>query len=511
MKQLSLFFSDYWNIMLATDSYKASHTPMYPKNMTYMESYLEARGGEYPYALFFSLQYYIKSYLLGVQVTPEKLEEAKEFYAAHFGNDKVFDTTMWQYIIDNCGGKLPIAIEAVPEGSIVPVKNVLMKIYNTDPHCAKIVNWVETLLMKMWAGITIATNSLSGYEILKMHSDISGTLGGENFKLHDFGYRGVSSEETAAICGAAHLLNFNGTDTVAGIRLLQKYYNCKTMPAFSVPASEHSVMCSGTKDGEMETIKRIIQTFPTGFVSIVIDTWDTFNVCTRLGQNEEIKNLILNRDGKVVLRPDSGDPATVLEKCLEILAEGFGFTVNEKGFKVLNPKIGLIQGDGITVFTMHSILTYLESKKWSVDNLVFGSGGGLLQKFDRDTMKFAIKASYIEVDGQGMDIFKDPITAKGGKKSKTGKNFLYWIDGVGYITENHHTEVENGHKELVKVFENGELLVEQTYDSIKERMAYDMNRLAPIFEQVEKKQLAEAEEKLKMLEALKAQETQKTN
>lgn len=489
--------SDFWNIMLATDSYKASHTKMYPDGMTYMESYFESRGGDYSSTMFFGLQYYIKSFLLGQQVTLEKIQEAEQFYALHFGIDNVFDKKMWLHVLNAHGGKLPIRIEAVREGSIVPTSNVLFKISNTDPKCAKLVNWVETLLMKMWYPITIASNSMVGHEILEFYRKVCSQQPHINFSLHDFGYRGVTSEEQAWIGGAAHLLNFRGTDTIAGIRMLQKYYGAP-MCGYSVPATEHSVMCANGKEYEEETYIKILELYPTGVVSIVSDTWDVYNVCRFVANNPRLRKLILERKGKVVLRPDSGEPIEVILKCLEILEAGFGtteftrcFDVKgnvvakdspdfhiEKTYKTINEKIGLIQGDGIDIYSMANICKILEQKGWSIDNLVFGSGGGLLQKVNRDTIKAAIKASYIEVNGVGMDIQKDPITAKGSKKSKRGRQFLGHNEG-GYYTFSAQLKSSERHPDdiLQIIYSDGDLVQETTYDAILLQIESDMNIL----------------------------------
>lgn len=476
-----LHFQSMWNIMLATDSYKATHHGMLPKGLTYMESYCESRGGEYPYTLFFGLQYYLKSYLVGKQVTEEKIQKAVKFYNAHFGIDNMFNEADWRYILEKYDGYLPVKIESVREGSIVPVKNMLYKISSTDERCAWLVNWIETLLMKTWYPITVGTNSLAGREIVNLHSEKSGTLGGENFKLHDFGYRGVATEEQAWIGGASHLLSFNGSDTVAGIRMLMEYYGAD-MCGYSVAASEHMVMTVAGRDFERETYRRIMSDprYHSGHLSLVSDTYDIYNVCTMLGQDPELKQIILNRDGKLVIRPDSGDPKEVLLKCLEILGEGFGYTENEKGYKVLNPKIGLLQGDGITIYTMHEICEYLESQGWSFDNLVFGSGGGLLQAFTRDTLKFAIKASYAVIDGQGIDVYKDPITSP-GKTSKKGQLYTVWDEVNGYQTiTKSEFDASNATNMLQRVFENGILYNEQTYTQIMKYKESEVKKIVNI-------------------------------
>lgn len=474
-------FQNYWNIMLATDSYKASHWKMLPKELTYMESYCESRGGAYPFTLFFGLQYYIESYLTEVQVTEEKIQEAVEFYDLHFGLKNVFNTEGWRHILKEHNGKLPIKIEAVKEGSIIHTSNCLFKISNTDPKCAWLVNWVETLLMKTWYTITVATNSMAGRELLNIQMEKTGTSNMQDFMLHDFGYRGVASEEQAWLGGAAHLLSFKGTDNVAGIRMLMKYYDAP-MCGYSVNASEHMVMTVSGRDQEKATYERILMEYPTGILSLVSDTYDIYNVCKFLATNPTLKGLILNRDGKLVIRPDSGDPKEVLEKCLDILADGFGFTINEKGFKVINSKLGLLQGDGITIHTMYEILEYLASKGWSIDNLVFGSGGGLLQKYDRDTLKFAIKASFATIDGKNIDVYKDPITSAGSKMSKRGQLETIWSADKGYETVNHHQiEEDNAHqykfKVLQEVFKDGEILNYQTYDNILTKIQEDIKHI----------------------------------
>lgn len=471
-------FQDLCNIMLATDSYKASHWNMLPEGLSYTSSYCESRGGAFPFTLFFGLQYYIESYLVGVQVTEEKIQEAVQFYKEHFGLDNVFNEKGWRYILENCGGKLPIKIEAVKEGSIIPTKNCLFKISNTDPNCAWLVNWCETLLMKMWYPITVGTNSMAGRELLNIQMAKTGTSNMQHFMLHDFGYRGVASEEQAWLGGAAHLLSFKGTDNVAGVRMLQHYYGAP-MCGFSVNASEHMVMTVRGRDKEKETYKALLTKFKDGTLSLVSDQYDIYEVCRFLASDPELKQLVLDRNGRFVIRPDSGEPREVLEKCLEILAEGFGYTTNEKGYKVINSKLGLLQGDGITIYTMYEILEYLGTKGWSIDNFVFGSGGGLLQKYDRDTMQFAIKCSYAIIDGVAVDVYKDPITSKGSKKSKKGLLFTIWDAETGYSTVNEH-ELDN-HKwatqMLHPVFENGNQSNIQTLDTIVETMTIDNKRI----------------------------------
>jgi nicotinamide phosphoribosyltransferase len=466
--------------MLATDSYKATHHGMLPKGLTYMESYGESRGGDYPFTLFFGMQYYLKSYLVGQQVTEQKIQDAVKFYNAHFGVDNMFNEDGWRYILDKYDGNLPLKIESVKEGSIVPTKNMLYKISSTDEKCAWLVNWVETLLMKLWYPITVATNSLAGMEIVNIHAEKSGTKSGNEFKLVDFGYRGVASEEQAWLGGAANLLSFKATDTVAGIRMLMEYYDAP-MCGYSIPATEHMVMTIRGRDFERETYKQILSDpkYRSGKLALVSDTYDIYAVCRMLSEDTELKELILSRNGQLIIRPDSGDPQDVLLKCLEILGDGFGYTVNEKGYKVLNPKIGLLQGDGITIYTMHEIMEYLESatNMWSFDNIAFGSGGGLLQHFNRDSLKFAIKACYAVTDGVAIDVYKDPITGS-GKTSKKGQLYTVWNDKTGYETiTKAEFETNNSTNMLQAVFLNGVLYNEQTYQDIIDTKNNEIKKL----------------------------------
>ena len=453
------------NFILMTDSYKLSHHGQYPKNTTKIYSYLESRGGLYPETIFFGLQYYLKKYFSKVVITEEMVEEAKKFALAHFGTD-IFNYDGWLYIAKNLNGKLPIKIMAVKEGALIPVSNVLMTIESTDNKCAWVTNHCETLLMKLWASITIATNSFYCRRNIKAALEyMGGDIKNLPFKLHDFGYRGVSSEESAGILGMAHLTCFMGTDNLAAIKYAEKYYN-GGMAGYSVPASEHSVACTFGPEKEEKYFLNMLDTYPTGIVSIVSDTYNIYNFIETM--SHKYKDKILVRKGKVVFRPDSGDPVEVNSRLIDTLWKTFGGTyVN--GYKLLPPQVGLIQGDGIDAAMINEILDMAASKGFSADNWVFGSGGGLLQKFDRDTQKFAIKASYGEklVDGKiiGFNIKKDPITAKdkgskGGKLKlhKSGKCMTFTSDDKMF---NSYTD------ELELVFENGEIKRDQTFEEIR--------------------------------------------
>lgn len=458
------------NLILKTDSYKLSHWKQYPKGMTKVYSYLESRGGAYPATLFFGLQYFLKQ-LEGVVVTMKDVEAADEFSKAHFGSD-IFNKEGWEYIVKVHGGKLPIRIKAVKEGTLVPTHNVLMTIENTDENCFWLTNAMETMLMRLWYSISISSNSFyAKLLIAKYLNQTANDLNSLPFKLHDFGYRGVSSEESAGIGGMAHLVNFMGTDTLAAIVYANEYYNSGGINAFSVPASEHSVACSFGRDNEEEYFLNMLDQYPTGIVSIVSDTYDVFNFVDTMTKKHKKK--ILERQGTVVFRPDSGDPVAVNRLLIKILYENFKdeCSITKTGHILLPSQVRIIQGDGIDLNSLGNILKSVTDLGFSAENWVFGSGGGLLQKFDRDTLKFAIKASYGEriVDGNrfGFNIQKDPITSS-GKKSKAGMLKLAKKENEFHTVTSDYEYFDHITDELEVVFENGEIKRTQQFEEIRE-------------------------------------------
>ncbi|CAF0814652.1 unnamed protein product [Rotaria sp. Silwood1] len=466
------------NILLKTDSYKVSHYKQYPKGTTCVYAYLESRGGNYPEQVFFGLQYILKKHLLGKVVTREYLEQAIQFWQEHFGYELV-DREMWEHIIEKHDGHLPIRIKAVPEGTVIPTRNVLMTVENTDPKCASLTTFLETILLQIWYPITVATNSREIKKILLRALKRTGDPKLIKTQLHDFGFRGVSSYETSAIGACAHLTSFYGTDTISGCILARQYYSAKAMAANSIPASEHSTMVSWTREREAEAYENMLDMYPKHIIACVSDSYDIYNACEHIW-GEQLRDKILARDGTLVIRSDSGDPLEVLERLLNILYAKFGGTVNEKGFKVLDNHVRLIQGDGVNMNSIKDIVNLLESKGFSTDNIVFGSGGALLQKFDRDTMKFAMKCSYVEVTGMGgLAVAKDPITDT-GKRNKPGRLKLVKENNDTYRTLSnleHSNEYEKAEDQLVTVFENGKLLREYSLDTIRANCDIDIDRL----------------------------------
>ncbi|MEQ1561248.1 MAG: nicotinate phosphoribosyltransferase [Nitrospira sp.] len=452
------------NILMLSDSYKVSHYKQTPVGTTRIFSFFESRGGRYPETLFFGLQYIIKRHLEGVVVTEEKIVEAREFFQDHFGSADVFNEAGWRHILEVHGGRLPIEIRAVREGSRVPVSNVLVTVVNTDPEVPWLTNYIETLLVQVWYPTTVATQSFFMKQTILQYLEETGTPEQIDFKLHDFGFRGSSSVESAGIGGVAHLVNFKGTDTMEALVVAKNFYN-ERMAGFSIPAAEHSTITSWGRDHEADAYRNMLEKYPTGMVAVVSDSYDIDNACENIWGGI-LRQEVLSRDGVLVIRPDSGDPLEVLPRILSILGEKFGYTVNSKGFKVLNPKVRLIQGDGIDYVSVGNILEALKDAGWSADNLAFGSGGGLLQKLDRDTQKFAFKCCAVEVNGVWYDVMKDPVTDH-GKRSKAGRLALAIENGQYKTVRLENLETENL---LPIVFKNGHLLVDHKLSDIRERV-----------------------------------------
>ena len=448
---------DFLSLVLDTDSYKFSHWVQYPPNTTGMFSYLESRGGKWSHTVFFGLQYYLKEYLT-TPVTMEQVEEAKEFCSLH---GEPFNYEGWKYIVEKHGGYLPVKIKAVPEGSVIPVSNIMMSVESTDPKVFWVVSYIETMLVRLWYPITVATQSWQIKQMIsKYMEETGGAMEGVLFKLHDFGSRGVSSRESAMLGGAAHLVNFRGSDTVAGIWMANKYYD-EPMAGFSIPASEHSTMTMWGRENEWKAYANMLNQYKDSpLFACVSDSYDIYNAAENLW-GRLLKGQVENRDGMVVIRPDSGDPVTVVAALLDILAERFGFTTNEKGYRILN-HVRILQGDGVNYDSIKDLLEATKSRGYSVDNIAFGMGGALLQQLNRDTQKFAFKCSWAEIDGKSVDVYKSPATDS-GKNSKRGRLDLELVgDGVRTVAEG------TRYRSLLEViFENGKILKEYSLKEVR--------------------------------------------
>lgn len=452
------------NLILNTDSYKASHWLQYPPNTSRVHSYIESRGGLHPNTVFFGLQIFIKEYLTGQAICLADIEEAATFWAAH---GEPFNKQGWIDLLRKHGGKLPVRIRAVPEGTVVSTGNVLVTIENTDPEFYWLTSYLETAILRaVWYPVTVATNSWHIKQIIKEHLEQTGDRAGISFKLHDFGSRGVSSKESAGIGGAAHLVNFMGTDTVEGALYAMRYYNTPEMVAFSIPAAEHSTITSWGRDGEVEAYRNMLTKYgkKDALLAVVSDSYDIYNAVENLWGGT-LRQEVIDSGAMVVIRPDSGHPATVVLEVAKRLDKTFGSVVNTKGYKVLN-NVRIIQGDGINEQSIVEILTTLKDNQFSADNIAFGMGGALLQVVNRDTQKFAMKCSAAEVNGKWIDVFKDPVTDS-GKTSKKGRLALVKTN-KGYTTmTTKQAEIAGLEDQLVTVYENGEVITEYTFAQVR--------------------------------------------
>lgn len=468
------------NLILNTDSYKPSHWLQYPPGATNQFSYIESRGGDHPYTLMFGLQIFLKEYLTK-PITQSDIDEADKFITAHIGPG-IFNRAGWQHILDKYNGYMPVRISAVPEGTVVPTHNILLSIELTEEaerdgglssssqSLVWLVSYLETALLRaVWYPTTVATNSYSMKQTIKKYLEMTGDPSLLPFKLHDFGARGVEVFEGAGVGGAAHQVSFMGSDTITGILYAQKYYDTTDMTAFSIPAAEHSTMTSwGGREGEVKAMENMVNQFagPGRLYAVVSDSYDIYNAIIQ-HWGTTLRHKVNASGGTLVVRPDSGDPIEVTLRCVQLLAEKFGHGINEKGYKVLNPCVRLIQGDGIDGAMIEKILANFAKNGFSADNIAFGCGGGLLQKVDRDTQKFAMKCSAMKVNGEWIDVFKDPITDS-VKKSKKGRLTLIRDEATGeYKTVREGYNQFTGIPQLVPVFDSGKILKEYTFTEVR--------------------------------------------
>ena len=467
-----------------TDSYKFSQWVQYPKGTTHISSYIESRGGE-PESVFFGLQAFIKDYLL-TPITMKDVNRAEKIVTAH---GLPFNREGWEIIVNEYEGKLPIEIQAVPEGTVMETHNVQVQVVNTDPRLWWLTSYLETALLRaVWYPSTVATKSRKMKKVIAKYlnetSDVP-VMDQLMFKLHDFGARGASSSETAMLGGMGHLINFMGTDTFEAVEGVMAYYNTDEVVGFSIPASEHSTITSWGRENEVKAYENMLDTFggPGKLVACVSDSFDIY-AATRDLWGGVLKDKVIAMGGTLVVRPDSGDPETVPVEIIQILAEKFGTTINSKGYKVLHPSVRVIQGDGINEHSLPKILANLKAAGFSADNIAFGMGGGLLQAWNRDTLKYAMKASAIRInEGEWRGFSKDPVTDH-GKRSKEGRLGLVYECGIGscgFRTLPEDIANEKGNV-LRTVFKNGELLVEDTFEEIRKRAALKETEFATSLE-----------------------------
>ena len=463
-----------------TDTYKFSHAPQYIPGATGLMSYIESRGGKFDEVVFFGLQLILKEYFVN-PITHDQVDNMVAFQREHFGVSVPGFETAIRTVVDEYDGKLPIRIRAVPEGTVVPTKNVLVTIETTvdDPRVFSLVSYFETKFMRLWSPTTVATMSREIKKVIlaalrTSADDPNGEIG---FKLQDFGSRGVSSMETAAFAGAGHLVNFCGSDTSVAIMAVEFGYG-EPMAGFSIPATEHSTTTSHGPDGELQVIQQMFTNFakPGAVFSTVADSYDILNFVDNLAP--QFKEQLEQSGATWVIRPDSGDSVKMPVEIVRRLGKTFGFTINSKGYRVLN-NVRVIQGDGIDQQDVKQILDLLLSEGWSASNMVFGMGGGLLQKNNRDTLKFAQKACAIKVNGEWLDVYKDPAnydpdtwqkqTGGNFKTSKAGRLVLIKNDrGEFQTVREQQAQLLNKENLLELVYENGQLIRDISLQQVRD-------------------------------------------
>lgn len=452
------------NLILNTDSYKASHYLQYPPNTKAMTSYIESRGGDYSTVLFFGLQAILREYLTR-PITHAMVDEAVAFFSQH---GEPFNEVGFRLLVNRHGGYMPIEIWAAPEGLSIPSHEVMVTVTSTDPDLFWIPSYLESLILRLWYPSTVATRSWQIKALIRRYlqetsDDVEAEL---PFKLHDFGARGVSSSESAALGGMAHLVNFKGTDTVLGVLAARRYYD-EPMAGYSIPAAEHSTITSWGRKHEVEAYRNMINQFaqPGKIFAVVSDSYDIFHAVEYLW-GEVLREKVIQSGATLVVRPDSGDPLLVALQCAELLAQRFGVEINQKGYKVLK-HVRLIQGDGVTEKSIATILAGLKKRGFSASNIAFGMGGALLQGLNRDTLRWAMKCSAVEINQSWREVYKAPVTDM-GKRSKRGRLMLYQ-DKNGQYNTGQIDELGLGEPVLRPVFINGELHNESTFAEIRQR------------------------------------------
>ena len=492
------------NPLLLTDGYKTGHHQQYPKGTTLVYSNFTPRSLKHApkhcnEIVSFGQQMVMKiiheSFDRDFFSRPkdEVCSEMKRELSMYLNTD--YDVSHFEALWDL--QYLPIKVKAIEEGTVVSPKIPVLTIYNTVPEFYWITNYLETIISNLlWKPMTSATIAHNYRKVLtswqeKTDAEKSWFI---DWQGHDFSMRGMDSIDATVSSGIGHLTSFSGSDSLPAIYGARKYYGETGFIAGSVNATEHSVMCAGGKEDEIDTFRRLLDTYPTGILSVVSDTWDLWKVCTE--HIVTLKEEILSRDGKLVIRPDSGDPVDILcgnpnvnlvvgkeypaeyKGVIELLWDVFGGTINEQGYKVLDSHIGAIYGDSITIYRADEICRRLEAKGFASTNVVLGIGSFTYQYNTRDTFGFAMKATYVEVNKpkfagdfnpEGREIFKDPITDDGTKKSATG--LLRVTTGEdGYKLVDRQTWAGEQTGELKTIYSDGNFYNQTTLTEIRGKL-----------------------------------------
>jgi len=458
------------NLITDTDGYKLTHPFQYPEGLDFLVSYGEARkGGELPTALFIGMKPVVAESMC-FKITDDMRAEAKEEFFDAFGVDYYSEQEeVWKKVQEL--GYIPMEIWALPEGTEVPLGTPLFLIFPTEKWFAPYVNRFETNLMHIWYPITIATNSLYIRRDLKPLVEKTGTPELLPYMVHDFGARGVTTKDQQKRGGMSHLFIFDGSDTMIANRYLNHFYH-KKGKLKTVWATEHSVATAyGSDIGEFKyLLNQLNRTNPNSIFSIVIDSYDSDGFIDNVVGSDEIKEVIIKRPGRVVFRPDSGDAKTNILNLLTKLENIFGSTVNSKGYKVINHNVGLLQGDGMNRKTILELYECIVANGWSTDNLVVGSGGGLLQEgMTRDKLRFAIKGCFMNINGVSCNMVKNPKTDP-SKASKAGLPIVNKDFTVK--TVNSMEEFLNTENLLRPLWRNGEFLVDETFEEIIKKINF---------------------------------------
>lgn len=464
---MGTYMADFSNIIINTDNYKHTHYRQYPPGTEYVSSYIESRGGEFAATMFVGLQAFLMEYL-SKPITLEQINDA-EYVTREQGVH--FNRQLWLDLLNDHGGYLPVEIEAVPEGTVMPTRNVMVQLINTDPKYYWVTSFFETALLRaIWYPTTVGTVSWMAKQIvreaLRRTSDHPEML--RKF-LHDYGARGVSSQQSAALGGMSHLVNFDQSDTVPGCLAAKRYYNA-VAPASSCMNQEHAGLSAWGRENEAAAYRNALHHFKGGIAGLLTDTFDHENAIKNI-LGKELKDEIQNFPGLVGARCDSGDPVLVSVETTEWLMDAFGYELNSKGYRVLPPYIRTVQGDGLTLESFRAIYIELERRGLAADNVLCGMGGGLLQRVNRDTLNFGQKANAVCVDGEWRPISKKP-TGDIMKHSKAGRLALQHVDGTYQTVPRDSIPPEEN--ALVPVFRNGKLLRTWDFTEVIERSERDV-------------------------------------
>jgi nicotinamide phosphoribosyltransferase len=490
------------NPLLMTDGYKTSHHKMYPEGTTLVYSNFTPRSVKRmpenaKDIVVFGLQY-VMTYIHELyqenffnRPKDEVVGDAKTFLSNYLGTD--YDCSHFEALHDL--GYLPIKVKGLPEGRVIGEKIPMLTIYNTHPDFFWLPNFLETLISSLiWKPVHSASLAYGYKKVLVEHAEKTDktNIGFVDFQGHDFSFRGMQHPESAISSGMGFLTSFSGTDTIPTLQAVKYYYGDENV-AFSVPASEHAVMTAYGKENEIDGFRRLIKQYPSGILSVVSDSFNLWQVCTKFVI--ELREEILARDGKLVIRPDSGNPVDILcgvgndvhinpyktdrpnysieerKGVIELLWDVFGGTVNEQGYKVLDSHIGAIYGDSITIERADEICKRLEAKGFASTNVVLGVGSYSMGYATRDNQGGAVKATYVEVNGVGREIFKDPITDDGTKKSATGLLAVFRndIDGRYELYDRCDWNTEQN-SELKVIYEDGVFYSRTTLNEIRKRL-----------------------------------------